>query len=328
MMRYELPFAALIALATGACQPTTSRRPGPDVAVPRGSARARGGPTAAPRLRALAVGDRHACALRGDGRVFCWGSNDAFQTGSIDDQVIPAPRMVDGIEGATDIAAGSRATCAVLASGELRCWGFHAGRAPQPVPLQGKARSVALGSDTIVVEVETRPGGYDLYGGSLRWPDRLVAFSSGSRPRQVESIFVCARSILGPTPAPICWTGDHTTPAPEGATDVDEDSCFVGPQGRGCPRQETIGLDGFSDAPPPWRRHFEARPPLVGIGHHSAYGGRDEEVACGGQPDGRIECHGVPDDGRLGDGRLGEPTAAALVPGLPKPRRSAFRLPE
>ncbi len=214
-------------------------------------------------------------------------------------------------EDATDIAAGSRATCAVLESGELRCWGFHAGRAPQPVPLLGKARDVALGWDSIVVEVETRPGGYDLYGGSLRWRDRLFAFTSGSRPRQIENVFICARSILSPAPA--CWAGSTTIPAPEGATDVDEDGCFVGPQGRACPREATIGLDGFSDTPPPWRRHFETRPPLVGVGHYS---GRDEDLACGGQADGRIECHGVPDEGQLGDGKLSEPTAPALVPGL------------
>lgn len=315
MMRHEIPFAVLTALAAAACQPTTSRRPGPDVAAQRRAAGARGGPAAAPRLRALAVGDRHVCALRGDGRVFCWGGNDSFQAGNIDDLVIPAPRLVDGIEGATDIAAGSRATCAVLASGELRCWGFHAGRAPQPVPLRGKARRVALGWDTIVVEVENSPGIDDLYGGSLRWPDRLVAFSSGTRPRQVEGIFVCGHSILGPTPAPICWTGDHTIPVPEGATDLDEDGCFVGPQGRACPRESTIGLDGFSDTPPPWRRHFETRPAFVGVGRYN-YSGREEEVACGGQPDGRIECHGMPDEGQLGDGGLSEPTAPALVPGL------------
>jgi Regulator of chromosome condensation (RCC1) repeat len=313
MMRYELPFTALIALAAGACQPTTSRRPEPDVAAQRRAAGALGGPAAAPRLRALALGDQHACALRGDGRVLCWGLNDAFQVGDVEDQVVPAPRLVEGIVGATDIAAGARATCAVLGSGELRCWGFHAWRAPHPVPLPGKALHVALGSDSIVVEVENSPGISDLYGGTMQTVDHLFAFSSGSRPRQIESIFLCGVVTQGQTSAPTCWTGDHRIEAPEGATGVDEDSCFVGPRGRACPREDTIAFDGFSDTPPLWRRHFEVRPPIVAVSHRRD---RDEEVACGGQPDGRIECDGVPDEGQLGDGRLHEPTAPALVPGL------------
>ncbi|WP_272458267.1 RCC1 domain-containing protein [Polyangium jinanense] len=306
MTRYRLPLFALIALVAVGCGQASQK--------PARAAGAAGepivAPPAAPRLRALAAGEQHFCALRGDGRVLCWGNNEDFQAGDVDDQAIGTPWLVEGIAGATRIAAGGRATCAVLGDGSLTCWGNGLWRAPRVVPLPGKARDVALGGDTIVVEVEAGPGNSTLFGGTLGRVEKLVPFRDGNRPRAIKSIFVCGQTLPAPG-APVCRSSIETIPAPAGATAIDDDGCFIGPKGRACPVEDKLHLDGFSDAPPAWRRHFETRPPLFAVAHFFG-----SDVGCGGYPDGRIECHGIGDRGQFGDGRFGEPSPPAPVAGL------------
>jgi alpha-tubulin suppressor-like RCC1 family protein len=71
----------------------------------------------------ISAGDRHLCALRGDGTLWCFGRNDDGQlgTGQIGvDALVPTE-----VGGATDwqsVAAGFMSTCGVRA-GELWCWG-------------------------------------------------------------------------------------------------------------------------------------------------------------------------------------------------------------
>jgi hypothetical protein len=72
------------------------------------------------------IGERHACALARDGRVWCWGNNTY---GAVDGTVHPEvelvwePRPVPGIAGATAIAVGFDLSCARLAGDRLACWG-------------------------------------------------------------------------------------------------------------------------------------------------------------------------------------------------------------
>jgi len=89
--------------------------------------------------KAITLGASHACVLRKNGRVSCWGSNDygelgtgKLQEGTIRSGLalrgptfIPFTTVVDvvDLEGVTAVAAGYSDTCAVLESGETRCWG-------------------------------------------------------------------------------------------------------------------------------------------------------------------------------------------------------------
>jgi alpha-tubulin suppressor-like RCC1 family protein len=75
----------------------------------------------------VAAGEWHACAILADGRVSCWGRNDAGQTGSSTSYLSGAreliePRVVDGIRDVSEIAVGEDATCA-LSHGQMWCWG-------------------------------------------------------------------------------------------------------------------------------------------------------------------------------------------------------------
>jgi len=72
----------------------------------------------------VTVGELHACAIKRDGRLFCWGAGDDGQLGadSLDDSPVP----VQEATGATDwveVSAGASHTCAVKSDGRLFCWG-------------------------------------------------------------------------------------------------------------------------------------------------------------------------------------------------------------
>jgi alpha-tubulin suppressor-like RCC1 family protein len=74
----------------------------------------------------LALDEDHACVLRSDGSVACWGDNAAGQVGTPDPLDIGDPRPVEAIAGATQAVAGDRFSCALLGSpGPVMCWGAN-----------------------------------------------------------------------------------------------------------------------------------------------------------------------------------------------------------
>jgi alpha-tubulin suppressor-like RCC1 family protein len=81
------------------------------------------------RIR-LAAGYRHACAIRDDGTVACWGLNNNGQVGdgtSLLTRTSPVP--VTNLGQAVSISTGEFHSCAILsASGALRCWGENSSR--------------------------------------------------------------------------------------------------------------------------------------------------------------------------------------------------------
>jgi alpha-tubulin suppressor-like RCC1 family protein len=72
---------------------------------------------------AVSAGGSHACALRADGLVACWGRNDDGQLGDGTRTPRSIPVRVSGLGKAVAIAAGARHTCAALATGTVVCWG-------------------------------------------------------------------------------------------------------------------------------------------------------------------------------------------------------------
>jgi alpha-tubulin suppressor-like RCC1 family protein len=70
----------------------------------------------------MALGNSHTCALRGDGRVKCWGSNADGQFG--DGTQISKSSPTDSLfSNVVALNAGSSHTCAVLNDGSLSCSG-------------------------------------------------------------------------------------------------------------------------------------------------------------------------------------------------------------
>jgi alpha-tubulin suppressor-like RCC1 family protein len=81
------------------------------------------------RVKAVAAGSGHTCALLRSGRVRCWGNNTDGQLGdgTRDDRLRPVavrgPNGIGQLEGVVEIDAGLQHTCARLGSGQVRCWG-------------------------------------------------------------------------------------------------------------------------------------------------------------------------------------------------------------
>ncbi|MDT8446893.1 MAG: Ig-like domain-containing protein [bacterium] len=67
----------------------------------------------------------HACALKSDGTVWCWGHNLYGQLGNNSTTNSSVPVQVSGITTATKVAAGSTHSCALLSDGTVKCWGSN-----------------------------------------------------------------------------------------------------------------------------------------------------------------------------------------------------------
>lgn len=78
-----------------------------------------------PKFTAVSVGDSHACALRSDGTVACWGSNQWGQLGSDSPVRNSKPIPVPGLNDAIAVSAGTENTCAIRADRSVACWGAN-----------------------------------------------------------------------------------------------------------------------------------------------------------------------------------------------------------
>jgi alpha-tubulin suppressor-like RCC1 family protein len=72
---------------------------------------------------AVASGGFHSCAIRYDGKLFCWGYNNFGQLGNGTTASSTAPVPVTSTETFSLVAAGWAHTCAVTTGGKLYCWG-------------------------------------------------------------------------------------------------------------------------------------------------------------------------------------------------------------
>lgn len=80
--------------------------------------------------RMLGLGVWHACALRDDDTVRCWGVNWPEVTHRAPHRIMDedrAPEHVQGIQQAEGLAVGAQHACVYTTSGALTCWGSQAG---------------------------------------------------------------------------------------------------------------------------------------------------------------------------------------------------------
>ncbi len=114
---------------------------------------------------AVAAGFLHTCALRVDGRLFCWGDNLLGTLGNNSigglSNVPVAVSTASGLTNAVALAAGFSHNCALRGDGVVFCWGINdigelgtgssGGSNPTPVPVSianGLANVVALAPGT------------------------------------------------------------------------------------------------------------------------------------------------------------------------------------
>ena len=79
------------------------------------------------RVKVIAAGGSHTCAVTELGAVACWGSNGSGQLGNAAIQQSSTPVPVVGLEDQVSfVATGGSHTCAVTQSGGVKCWGSNA----------------------------------------------------------------------------------------------------------------------------------------------------------------------------------------------------------
>jgi hypothetical protein len=76
----------------------------------------------------LSMAQAHACALKTDNTLWCWGNNQQGQTGVVGATPTPYPTNVANLQGRTrDIAVTGSTSCAVLDDGLVYCFGAAGG---------------------------------------------------------------------------------------------------------------------------------------------------------------------------------------------------------
>ncbi|MCB9592203.1 MAG: hypothetical protein H6719_05685 [Sandaracinaceae bacterium] len=107
---------------------------------------------ALPDVIDVAFGLNHACAVRADGHVACWGSGESGQLGfEVSESAVPVPAA--GVDDAVEVALGWDFTCVRHATGDVSCFGDrgasilgaeHEGVAREPVRIEGLSDVVQL----------------------------------------------------------------------------------------------------------------------------------------------------------------------------------------
>jgi hypothetical protein len=78
-------------------------------------------------VKKVALGPSHACALKTDGSLLCWGTNTAGELGigkTDASAALPAP-VSALLNSVVDIAVAGNISCAVTADGGVWCWGTN-----------------------------------------------------------------------------------------------------------------------------------------------------------------------------------------------------------
>ncbi len=76
-------------------------------------------------VTAVSVGSSHACALRSNGSIWCWGSNSSGELGRDDVEYAMLARPVAGLPPAIQVVAEGYRTCAIDRGGDVWCWGSN-----------------------------------------------------------------------------------------------------------------------------------------------------------------------------------------------------------
>lgn len=122
---------------------------------------------------ALAAGHHHTLALKSDGTVWAWGSNDQGQLGDGTTTNRNLPVQVSGLADVVKVAAGGQHSFAVKRDGTLWAWGLNqsgqlgdgsATRRLTPVPISGVGNVVAIAAGTWHSVAATRDGALYTWG--------------------------------------------------------------------------------------------------------------------------------------------------------------------
>ncbi|HEX6239831.1 MAG TPA: hypothetical protein VFZ61_03010 [Polyangiales bacterium] len=140
----------------------------------------------------LCSAEVHACGLRKDGEIECWGGNAQGQLGLGDSEPRAAPTPLGLGVSFVAVACGGRASCAIADTGKLYCWGDNS----EGVPAQA-----------------------DPYGSPHVLTPSLAALDVAVRQVSVGQGHACAVAING---ALYCWGRNTDSQLGLGSTPIQQ----------------------------------------------------------------------------------------------------------
>jgi alpha-tubulin suppressor-like RCC1 family protein len=340
------------AFACGRDEAGTVRCWGANERGERGDGASRGSdlssPATAPVLTDAAQivgGYHHACALRRDGTVACWGGGGYGQLGDGTLQDRARPTTVPGLSNVLRIAAGQFFTCALTTGGEVWCWGYNRWRvaanmatervvSPTRVSELRGVTSLAAAGDHACA----RTGDGALWcWGSNDWGQLGVGRRGGfRRPTRVQGVGEVASVALGGTFSCVtrangqvaCWgqnlfspTQTQIHPRPFVLTQIRalselacgaEDLCGRSADGT----VRCWGVNRYHQSAPRAQFAPDAPEEIQGLppGVESLFVGPNAICVRGGEGRTRgLHCWGHNDHGQLGTGSNGDTTTPAKV---------------
>jgi alpha-tubulin suppressor-like RCC1 family protein len=177
--------------------------------------------------RSVSTGRDHTCAIDGDGRAWCWGSNESFQLGVAQpgficaDSIPCSPFPVPVATGRTflSISAGRAHTCGIATDSVPFCWGANAegqlgtrdlpspelripGTSPMISLSAGGNHSCGVRTDNQLVCWGSNRFGAVGAGGGIGIPPTLVGGNFRFSSVEVSDQRSCARTTAGRI---MCW---------------------------------------------------------------------------------------------------------------------------
>jgi alpha-tubulin suppressor-like RCC1 family protein len=132
----------------------------------------------------IGVGGGFTCGRNTAGGVLCWGSNFRFSVAApLDSSIVLVPRLVQSLQGITQLQTGGLHSCVLDGAGQGQCWGDNT------------ASQLGSGIDN-------------------DYPYAILSMSGGNSFRMIEAgeAHTCGITIAGLT---LCWgTMGGRSPAP------------------------------------------------------------------------------------------------------------------
>ena len=143
----------------------------------------------------LGTGYYHACALKTDATVICWGYNSHGQT------TVPA-----GLSSVVQLSVGHFSTCALKADGTVVCWGDDSsGQVTVPAGLGSVVQLSAGGFHTCALKSDESVVCWGLNGPSWNYGQAIVPTGLGAVAQVIASVMHTC--VLKSDATVFCWGG-------------------------------------------------------------------------------------------------------------------------
>ncbi|MCJ0763639.1 RCC1 domain-containing protein [Variovorax terrae] len=235
---------------------------------------------------ALSAGGRHACAMKSDATVVCWGYNGEGQLGDGTTANKNTPVAVSGLSGVISVSSGFISSCALKSDGSVACWGNNS--------------SGQLGDGTFLD----------------RTTPVAVPGLSGVAAVSVGVDAACALKLDGTV---VCWGGNHVGQLGDGTTVLRTAPVAVaglagamalslGSGGHACALKSDgavacWGYNGQGQVGDGTKANRLTATPIAGLSGVAAINA-GESSSCALKTDGTPLCWGLNNLGQVGDGTL------------------------